>query len=127
MGMDDANSHATVWLFGRTTSVQNGGFTQSDNHFMRLNRSKCPGTITCPQPSPPDTVPAGVKRLSPRPMKRPSAETDEIILEPDPGRQERSGRIEPREFLCRKVNGGRAVAVQTDALHTQRVILVSAE
>ncbi len=42
MGMNDANSHATVWLPGRTTGIQNNGFSQSDSHFMCLNRSKYP-------------------------------------------------------------------------------------
>ena len=72
MGVDDANSHAAVWLFGRTAGVQDNGFVQSDSNFMRLNRSKDPVEITFPQPSSPDTVPAGVERLYPRPVKRPS-------------------------------------------------------
>jgi len=57
----------------KTARVQNKDIMHPDNNFLQLNRSKNPGEITCPQTASPGTVPAGVERHYPWPMKRLSA------------------------------------------------------
>ncbi len=57
----------------KTARVQNKDIMHPDNNFLQLNRNKNPGEITCPQTASPGTVPAGVERHYPWPMKRLSA------------------------------------------------------